>query len=72
MRARIYRWYRFLLETDKKIVEGGVNDLKEERRKLRALSDELSTVEVPLSFSDELYQLKQHAEYVMRRLESNR
>lgn len=72
MRARIYRWYRFLLETDRKIVQGGVSDLKEERGKLHALSDELSTVEVPLSFSDELYQLKQHAEYVMRRLESNR
>ena len=68
IRSRIYTWYRYLVETDRRIVEGAIDDRKEERRKLDRLADELAEVEVPLSYSDELYHLKQHVEYVKRRL----
>jgi len=68
IRSRIYRWYALLLETDRRIVEGEVRDREAERRKLGELADELASVDVPLSYSDELYHLKQHVEYVSRRL----
>lgn len=69
IRSRIYTWYRYLLDTDRKLVEGRIDDRDEERRKLDRLADELAEVEVPLSYSDELYHLKQHLEYVRRRLD---
>jgi len=69
IRSRIYTWYRYLLDTDRRVVEGAVDDPGEERRKLDKLADELAAVDVPLSYSDELYQLKQHVEYVKRRLQ---
>ncbi len=71
IRSRIYRWYRLLLETDRRITENEVEDIETEHRQLEALADELASVDVPLSYSDELYQLKQHVEYVTRRLGSS-
>ncbi|MGD2129979.1 MAG: TAXI family TRAP transporter solute-binding subunit [Lysobacterales bacterium] len=68
IRSRIYRWYALLLEMDRKIAEGEIEDREAKRRKLEELADELASVDVPLSYSDELYQLKQHVEYVSRRL----
>ena len=70
IRSRIYTWYRYLLDTDRRLVEGRVVDRDEERRKLDKLADELAAVDVPLSYSDELYHLKQHVEYVRRRLDA--
>jgi hypothetical protein len=71
IRSRIYKWYSILLETDRKIAAGEVEDREAEKRKLQELSDELASIEVPLSYSDELYHLKQHVEYVSRRLETS-
>ncbi|MBD5780916.1 ABC transporter substrate-binding protein [Pelagicoccus sp. NFK12] len=69
IRYRIYKWYKFLRETDQKIVGGTIQeDLDAERERLEKLEDELASVEVPLSYSDELYHLRQHVEYVSRRL----
>lgn len=69
IRSRIYRWYRFLLEIDRGIVEGRLGgDVAEERRKLADMESELAAIDVPLSYADDLYQLKQHLEYVSRRL----
>lgn len=71
IRSRIYRWYKFLRETDQKIVGGTIQkDLETERNRLEKLEDELASVEVPLSYSDELYHLRQHVEYVSRRLKA--
>lgn len=70
IRSRIYKWYRYLLETDRRLAEGEIDDREEEKRQLDELADELASIDVPLSYSDELYQLKQHVEYVSRRLES--
>ncbi|MDQ8199954.1 TAXI family TRAP transporter solute-binding subunit [Pelagicoccus enzymogenes] len=69
IRYRIYKWYKFLRETDQKIVGGTIQEyLDAERERLEKLEDELASVEVPLSYSDELYHLRQHVEYVSRRL----
>jgi TRAP transporter TAXI family solute receptor len=68
IRSRIFTWYRYLLDTDRRIVEGTIADPAEELRLLDGLADELAGVDVPLSHSDELYHLKQHLEYVKRRL----
>ena len=71
IRSRIYRWYKFLRETDQKIIGGTIQkNLDEERKRLEKLEDELASVEVPLSYSDELYHLRQHVEYVSRRLKA--
>lgn len=71
IRSRIYRWYKFLRETDQKIVSGTIQEnLDAERERLEKLESELASVEVPLSYSDELYHLRQHVEYVSRRLKS--
>nr|WP_246462752.1 TAXI family TRAP transporter solute-binding subunit [Pelagicoccus albus] len=71
IRSRIYRWYKYLRETDQKIVLGTIQrDLDNERDRLGKLENELASVEVPLSYTDELYHLRQHVEYVSRRLES--
>lgn len=71
IRSRIYRWYKFLRETDQKIVGGTIQkDLERERERLDKLEDELASVEVPLSYTDELYHLRQHVEYVSRRLKA--
>lgn len=69
VRYRIYRWYKFLRETDRKIVAGTIEeDLEPEREKLAKLESELASVDVPLSYSEELYHLREHVEYVTRRL----
>lgn len=71
IRSRIYRWYKFLRETDQKIIGGTIQEnLDMERERLEKLEDELASVDVPLSYSDELYHLRQHVEYVSRRLKS--
>ncbi len=69
IRSRIYKWYRHLLETDRKIVEGDIIDPQAERERLKAMSDELTAIDVPLSYADELYRLKQHLEYIDARLQ---
>ncbi len=69
VRYRIYRWYKFLRETDRKIVAGTIEEnLEPEREKLAKLESELASVDVPLSYSEELYHLREHVEYVTRRL----
>lgn len=70
IRSRIYRWYRYLLETDRKIAEGKVTDPETEKTQISELEGEIDSVDVPLSYADELYMLKQHVEYIKRRLDT--
>lgn len=71
VRYRIYHWYKFLRETDRRLVEGTLlENLDRERDKLKKLEKELASVEVPLSYSEELYHLREHVEYVTRRLDN--
>lgn len=69
IRARIYRWYKHLREIDRKIDAGTLPErLDSEVERLEKLEDELAKVEVPLSYSHELYELHVHLRYVIERL----
>jgi TRAP transporter TAXI family solute receptor len=70
IRSRIYTWYRHLQETEKKLVEGLIENPQEEVQRLDTLTEELASLDVPLSYAEELYELKQHIAYVRGRLES--
>ncbi|GIZ10991.1 TAXI family TRAP transporter solute-binding subunit [Pseudomonas sp. NCCP-436] len=69
IRARIYRWYKYLREVDRKLHAGSLpTELDSEIQRLEQLEDELATVEVPLSYTHELYELHMHLRYVIERL----
>lgn len=69
MRARVYRWYAHLRRVDKLIHRGTIDDvLEQEIAALLALEDELTQVEVPLSYAHELYSLHLHVSYMISRL----
>ncbi|WP_454254656.1 TAXI family TRAP transporter solute-binding subunit [Pseudomonas sp. Marseille-Q8238] len=71
IRARIYRWYKHLREIDQRLYKGTLpNDLSAEISRLEQLEDELARVEVPLSYSNELYELHMHLRYMIERLQS--
>ncbi|WP_172144252.1 MULTISPECIES: TAXI family TRAP transporter solute-binding subunit [Pseudomonas] len=69
IRARIYRWYKYLREIDRQLDAGTLPErLDAEVARLEQLEDELAKVEVPLSYSNELYELHVHLRYVIERL----
>ena len=69
--ARIYRWYKHLREIDRQLDAGTLPaQLDEEIERLERLEDRLAKVEVPLSYSSELYQLHLHLRYVIERLQA--
>ncbi|UUY08571.1 PhnD/SsuA/transferrin family substrate-binding protein [Pseudomonas sp. J452] len=71
IRARIYRWYKHLREIDQLLYKGDLpSDIAEEIARLEKLEDELARVEVPLSYSSELYELHMHLRYMIERLQS--
>ena len=71
IRARIYRWYKHLREIDQQLYKGGLPaDLSGEITRLEHLEDELARIEVPLSYSSELYQLHMHLRYMIERLQA--
>jgi TRAP transporter TAXI family solute receptor len=73
MRARVFRWYAQLREVDKLIHQGNIQtELKEQIERLHRLQDELTRVDVPLSYAHELYSLHLHVRYMINRLESMR
>lgn len=71
IRARIYRWYKYLREIDRKLDAGTLRaELDGEIGKLEQLEDQLAKVDVPLSYSNELYELHVHLRYVIERLQA--
>ncbi len=69
IRARIYRWYKHLREIDQQLYTGKLEgDISAEIERLEKLEDELARVEVPLSYSNELYELHMHLRYMIERL----
>ncbi len=70
IRARIYRWYRHLREIDRQMDSGTLLEhLDTEIAQLEQMQEQLAKVEVPLSYSNELYQLHVHLRYVIDRLQ---
>ncbi|MES2818341.1 MAG: TAXI family TRAP transporter solute-binding subunit [Pseudomonadota bacterium] len=71
IRARIYRWYKYLREIDRQLDAGTLPaQLDSEIERLEHLEDELARIEVPLSYSSELYELHVHLRYVIERLQT--
>lgn len=71
IRARIYRWYKYLREIDRQLDKGSLPEhLDAEIERLDQLQDELASVDVPLSYSNELYDLHVHLRYVIERLQT--
>ncbi|SDT93255.1 TRAP-type uncharacterized transport system, substrate-binding protein [Pseudomonas pohangensis] len=71
IRARIYRWYKHLREIDQQLNAGTLPaQLDAEIVRLEGLEDELAKVDVPLSYSSELYELHVHLRYVIERLKA--
>ena len=67
MRARIYRWYDELENAEMRL-GSGKQDAAGVRADLDRIEAEVQRVKVPLSFTDQLYQLRQHIELVRRRI----
>jgi hypothetical protein len=71
IRSRIYRWYRYLRETDQKFREGTIGkSIDSQIKKLEEMEMEIRRIDVPLSYADELYDLHLHVSHVLRRLRS--
>jgi TRAP transporter TAXI family solute receptor len=70
IRSRIFRWYRELLTIDPlHRSEPNLGGLREDLAALDRLEKEVSKVEVPLSYADQLYHLRLHIKLVRDRLE---
>lgn len=73
IRSRVYRWYELLRRIDRLIVKNQIMEqLEEEIQRLHKLEDELTRVDVPLSYAHELYELHLHIRYMINRLEAMR
>lgn len=69
IRARIYRWYKHLRDIDQQLYKGDLDsDIAGKIEQLEKLEGELARVEVPLSYSNELYELHMHLRYMIERL----
>lgn len=67
MRARVYRWYDELEQAECGLAEGrcGADWVLAE---LERIESEVQRVKVPLSFTDQLYHLRQHIDLVRRQV----
>lgn len=73
IRSRVYRWYEQLRRIDHLIVKDQIMDrLEDEIQSLHDLEDELTGVDVPLSYAHELYELHLHIRYMINRLQAMR
>jgi hypothetical protein len=67
MRARIYRWYDELERVEERLA-AGEKDTARLAEELDRIEVEVQRVKVPLSFTDQLYHLRNHIELVRRKL----
>jgi len=68
MRSRIYPWYREVLTIDRKMVEGTL-DVTSSLEELKKIERQVTDISVPLSFAEELYDLRRHISLARARLE---
>jgi hypothetical protein len=67
MRARVYRWYDELEQAEHRFASGDV-DAAWVRDELARIELDVQQVNVPLSFTDQLYHLRQHIDLVRRQV----
>jgi hypothetical protein len=66
IRSRVFRWYGQLREIE---AATGARPAQELLSSLDAIEAKVNTVQLPLSYADELYALKSHIQFVRRRLQ---
>ena len=71
MRARIYPWYRDMLAIDRRRHQSR-SEIDQSLADLGDIEREVSKISVPLSFAEELYDLRLHISMVRERLEKRR
>ena len=71
IRSRIYPWYRDVLAIDRRMEQPDL-DVDQALQDLAAIEKEVARVSVPLSFAEELYDLRLHLSLVRERLEKRR
>jgi TRAP-type uncharacterized transport system substrate-binding protein len=67
IRSRVFRWYGQLREIE---AEAGARPAQELLTSLDDIEAKVNTVQLPLSYADELYALKSHIQFVRRRLQT--
>ena len=67
IRSRVFRWYGQLREIE---AEAGTRPAQELLTSLDDIEAKVNTVQLPLSYADELYALKSHIQFVRRRLQT--
>ena len=73
IRRRIYRWYKDLVMIENTLLNPESFEYDICKEKLEALLVEiLNQTKVPLSYSGELYDLKLHIEFVLKRIENEK
>jgi hypothetical protein len=69
MRSKIYRWYKILNRTDKKIATANNEELERFNKELDDLNIEIQKeTKVPLSFMGEYYNLMVHLELIQNKI----
>ena len=68
IRSRIYRWYREVLSIDR-AAEAPRTEVESAISELDKIEKEVAKVSVPLSFAEELYDLRLHIGLVRGKLE---
>lgn len=70
IRSRIYRWYEDLKLVDTVLQhEPSQEEIEEHLEMLRELQQEVTEVQVPLSYMDEFYRLRGHIQLILGQLE---
>lgn len=69
IRSRIFRWYKDLIRIEQRALKTQDADTRTAlRAELQTMADEVRDLHVPLSYTDEVYNLRLHIELVMRSL----
>lgn len=69
IRSRIYRWYDLLRRIDQNMQSQNDAALEKDRSTIEAMARELDSVEVPLSYMEEFYNLRLHIHLVEEELQ---
>lgn len=67
IRSRIYRWYKNLQKWE---TVGSKDEVEAALKELRKIDDEVKATNVPLSYNDEVYNLRMHIQMVKDKLRS--
>jgi hypothetical protein len=73
IRKRIYNHYRYLFEVETALLENPTVDALDRcMTQIEDIEEELTEVQVPLSYADQLYHLRMHVRFVKQRVDQAR